>query len=91
MKIAPGDDPAAAVEPTKETIESGKYAPLSRPVFIYVNRKSLARKEVAAFARFYLSDAGQKLVSAAHCISLNPQQLEIERKKLEDALKANGS
>ncbi len=44
------------VEPTHETIESGTYAPLSRPLFIYVNVKSLDRPEVKAFVNFYLTN-----------------------------------
>lgn len=86
IKIAAGDDPALAIEPTRETIESGSYTPLARPVFIYVNRKSLARKEVAEFVRFYLSDEGQKLVAIAHCINLNAKQLSKQRQRLEEAL-----
>lgn len=47
-----------AVTPTTETIESGEYAPFSRPLFIYVNRKSAERPEVRAFVNFFLENAG---------------------------------
>jgi len=46
-----------AVLPAPETIEDGSYAPLSRPLFIYVNVKSLMRPEVKAFVDFYLENA----------------------------------
>lgn len=46
-----------AVAPTAETIESGEYAPFSRPLFIYVNAKSMARPEVKRFVNFYLENA----------------------------------
>lgn len=46
------------VSPTAVTIENGSYAPFSRPLFIYVNPKSLARPEVQAFVDFYLGDNG---------------------------------
>ncbi len=42
-----------AVSPSASTIESGAYAPFSRPLFIYVSVKSAERKEVDAFIRFY--------------------------------------
>lgn len=42
-----------AVMPTPETIESGDYAPFSRPLFIYVSKKSAKRPEVQAFVRYY--------------------------------------
>ncbi|HET9443901.1 MAG TPA: PstS family phosphate ABC transporter substrate-binding protein [Acidimicrobiales bacterium] len=47
------DDGGECVKPSDETVESGDYV-LSRPLFIYVKNESLARPEVAAFARFYL-------------------------------------
>ena len=47
-----------AVAPAPDTIESGKYNPFSRPLFIYVKKSSLERPEVKAFVDFYLADAG---------------------------------
>lgn len=44
------------VEPTVESITDGSY-PLSRPLYIYVSKASLAKPEVAAFARYYLENA----------------------------------
>jgi phosphate transport system substrate-binding protein len=46
------------VLPAADTIMSGQYSPLSRPLFIYVNRKSLSRPEVKAFVDFFLDEAG---------------------------------
>lgn len=50
------DGGKGCVAPTAENINSGTYAPLSRPLFIYVNKKSLARPEVKAFVDFYFKD-----------------------------------
>jgi phosphate transport system substrate-binding protein len=86
VKIAAGDDVSKAIEPTKETIENGTYTPLARPVFIYVNKKSLGRKEVVEFVRFYLSDEGQSLVSKAHCINMSADSLKEQRKKFGQAI-----
>ena len=44
------------VKPTAETITDGTY-PLSRPLFIYVNDASMARPEVKAFVKYYLTNA----------------------------------
>lgn len=44
------------VRPRPETIESGQYAPFSRPLFIYVRKKSAERPEVKAFVDFYLEN-----------------------------------
>ncbi len=58
-----------AITPTAQTIGSGTYAPLSRPLFIYVSSNALARPEVKAFAEFYINSA-DKLVSEVGYVSL---------------------
>jgi phosphate transport system substrate-binding protein len=46
------------VAPTAETVESGEYAPLSRPLFIYVKVESAETKpQVEDFINFYLENA----------------------------------
>ena len=57
VKIVKIDGGSGPVEPTFDTIKSGEYAPLSRPLFIYVNKASLEREEVKTFVQFYLENA----------------------------------
>lgn len=59
LKAVPIVNPASgdAVPPTAETIESGEYAPFSRPLFIYVNAASLRRPEVKRFVAFFVESA----------------------------------
>jgi phosphate transport system substrate-binding protein len=45
------------VEPTTESVRDGSYAPLSRPLFVYVKEASLARPEVQEFMKFYIENA----------------------------------
>jgi phosphate transport system substrate-binding protein len=47
---------APAVQPTPAAVRSGTYAPLSRPLFIYVSEKALARPEVRNFVDYYLKE-----------------------------------
>ena len=47
-----------AVLPSPEAVINGSYQPLSRPIFIYVNKKSLVRTEVRDFVDFYLKNGG---------------------------------
>ncbi|MCX7624766.1 MAG: PstS family phosphate ABC transporter substrate-binding protein [Candidatus Sumerlaeaceae bacterium] len=54
LKVVPIDGGNGPVEPSEETVLKGKYIPLSRPLFIYVNAESLQRPEVAEFINFYL-------------------------------------
>lgn len=50
-------DDEGAIEPSLENVLAAKYNPLSRPLFLYINRKSADRPEVRAFIEFYLVKA----------------------------------
>ena len=57
LKIVPIDNGDGPVIPDFTTIQDGSYSPLSRPIFIYINKESLTRPEVKAFVTFYLEVA----------------------------------
>lgn len=59
LKVVPIDAGKGAIEPTHDTIEKGTYAPFSRPLFIYVSKKSVERPEVKSFVGFYLQRAAK--------------------------------
>ncbi len=54
LKIDAGKGP---IEPTFDTIKDKSYAPLSRPLFIYVNKAKLDQPQVKEFVNFYLANA----------------------------------
>jgi phosphate transport system substrate-binding protein len=58
-----------AVEPSEKSVLDGSYQPLSRPIFIYVNTKSLAKPEVREFAEYYLKH-GAKLAKEVKYVPL---------------------
>lgn len=58
-----------AVPPSEATVLDGTYQPLSRPIFIYVNTKSLARPEVKEFVQYYLTN-GAALAKEVKCVPL---------------------
>lgn len=68
LKAVPIVNPTsgAAVPPTAETIESGEYAPFSRPLFIYVNAASLRRPEVKRFVAFFVENAPTMAVETGY-------------------------
>ena len=57
LKLVPIDGGDGPVSPSALTINNGSYAPLSRPVFIYLRSNALDRPEVSAFATFYIENA----------------------------------
>jgi len=62
-------DTGKPVSPTAKAIEEGDYAPFSRPLFIYVSKKSAQRPEVRAFVEFYLTE-GPELVEDVGYVKL---------------------
>lgn len=57
LKAVGIDTGKGGVLPSEKTVLDGSYQPLARPLFIYVNAKSLAKPEVKAFVEFYLKNA----------------------------------
>ncbi len=46
------------VSPSVQTVQSGAYTPLSRPLFIYVNAESAKKPEVNKFIQYYMKNGG---------------------------------
>jgi phosphate transport system substrate-binding protein len=69
LKIVPVDGGKGPVTPSEKTIMDGTYEPLSRPIFIYVNKKSAEKPEVKEFVEFYLKNA-PKLVKQVKYVPL---------------------
>ena len=87
LKLVPVDDEkadngAGPIAPTEATVKDGTYQPLSRPLFIYVNRKALDRPEVAAFIKFYLSH-GAELSKEVKYIPLPGNAYELAQKRAD--------
>jgi phosphate transport system substrate-binding protein len=62
------------VAPSPETIADNSY-PLSRPLFIYVNKAKLdANPALTAFVDYYVSDEGLENVTEAKYVALNDEQ-----------------
>lgn len=58
LKIVPIEGGNGPVAPSMQTINDGTYAPLSRPIFIYIRPDSLDDPAVARFVDFYMEHAG---------------------------------
>ncbi len=69
------DDGTGCVMPTRETIASGEYRPLSRPMFIYVKESALARPAVRNFVTYYMENA-EELIPVAGYVPLDASVYE---------------
>ena len=58
-----------AVLPSEQSVIDGSYNPLARPIFIYVNEKSLDRAEVRQFVEYYMKN-GSKLAAEVKYVPL---------------------
>jgi phosphate transport system substrate-binding protein len=82
LKAVEVDSGNGCVGPSTETAQSGEYAPLSRPLFIYVKDESLQRPEVEAFVQYYLDEAtaiaeeGQFIPAPEDILAKNKSDLE---------------
>jgi phosphate transport system substrate-binding protein len=82
LKVLGVDGGSGCIKPTPETVTSGQYAPLSRPLFIYVSNASLARLAVREFVKFYLEHAAE-LVPQVGYVALSPAEYQAGMVALE--------
>jgi len=83
LKLVAIDGGQGPVLPTMETVKNGSYAPLSRPIFIYVSSSAAQRAEVVAFVEFYLTMAS-KVVGDVGYIPLPQQEYDTQLQKFRD-------
>lgn len=73
---------AGAILPTLETVKDGSYAPLSRPLFIYVSSKAAASPAVVEFVNFYL-DSAPELSQEVGYIPLPEAEYKAQKEKFQ--------
>ncbi len=83
LKAVAVDGGNGAVLPSAETVIGGTYQPLSRPLFIYVNKKSLEKPEVKAFVEYYLQNA-KNLVKEVGYVQLPDEAYTYASEKLNN-------
>ncbi|MBA3726084.1 MAG: PstS family phosphate ABC transporter substrate-binding protein, partial [Armatimonadetes bacterium] len=84
LKLVGIDNGNGPVLPNEATINDGTYAPLARPLFLYVAMKSAERPEVKAFVEFYLSATGRQLVAEVGYVPLPDAAYELALKRFHE-------
>jgi phosphate transport system substrate-binding protein len=87
LKLVPIDDENDAngkgpVLPGYDNVVKGVYQPLSRPIFIYVSKKSAERPEIRQFVDFYLKN-GAALSKEVGYIALPDSAYPLAQKRFE--------
>ena len=83
LKVVPIDGGAGCIAPTDAAINSGRYAPLSRPLFIYVRADAAQQEHIAEFVRYYLSDHGRRLAASVGYIPFPDTVYDLALAKFE--------
>jgi phosphate transport system substrate-binding protein len=89
LKALAIDGGAGCVRPSVETVQNGRYRPLSRPLYVYVKRRSFDRLEVETFVDFILTNHRQ-IARAALFVPLTGAQVRSARAGFEAAVTGLG-
>ncbi|MFC6723943.1 PstS family phosphate ABC transporter substrate-binding protein [Halobium palmae] len=86
--LAIDDGDGTCVTPSLETAKTGKYKPLSRPLFTYPAREALAEEHVAEFAKFWIenSTSTELVAEQVGYVPLDDEQQKEQMQKLEQAI-----
>jgi phosphate transport system substrate-binding protein len=90
LKLIEVDGGSGCVAPSAETVQDGSYAPLSRPLYIYVNAASLTRPEVQEFMRYSVATVTEYLAEVGYVNSPGSVYVE-DQAKLEAVIAGTGT
>jgi phosphate transport system substrate-binding protein len=74
----------SCVKPSMQSIQSGEYKPLSRPLFMYPSAKAMRRPEVKAFMEFVVAQA-PAIAEASKIVPLTDEQTAKAKAELAKA------
>ena len=79
------DDGDGCVLPSTETIESGTYTPLARPLFIYVSSEAAEQNPVVQdFVEYYLSEDAREWIADTGYALLDPAAYELSLERFNE-------
>jgi phosphate transport system substrate-binding protein len=85
LNLVAVDDGNGCVDPSVETVQSGEYTPLARPLFMYPSTETLGTPEGEGFMQFVVDDY-DSIAEAALIVPMDETQAEEAQSNLESAL-----
>ncbi len=86
LKLVAVDGGNGCVLPSAETVIDGTYQPLSRPIFIYVNRARVDEKPILNdFITFYLENAAALSVEVGY-VPLSDELYQLAQQRFEERI-----
>ena len=86
LKAVEIDGGSGCVAPTDANINDGAYAPLSRPMFIYVRKDAAQTPHIAEFIRYFLGSEGQALATEVGYIAYPQQVYDLALARFENGV-----
>lgn len=83
LKVVAVDNGSGCILPSAKTVADETYQPLSRPLFVYVNKAAADRPEVRAFTGFYLARERTKVVTDVGYVPLPKKVLAAQLSRFE--------
>jgi len=83
LKVVAVDNGRGCILPSAAAVVDGTYQPLSRPLFVYVNRVAAARPEVKAFALFYVAPESAQYVKKVGYVPFPTATLAAQASRIE--------
>ena len=84
LNLVSVDDGKGCVAPSTETIQSGEYAPLSRPLFMYPGADAIQKPEVKAYMQ-YVVDNYDTIAEQAQIVPMDSSQASEASSALDKA------
>jgi phosphate transport system substrate-binding protein len=85
LNLVAVDDGNGCVAPSSETVQSGEYTPLSRPLFMYPSTDAIQKPEVVAFMQ-YAVDNFDTIAEQALIVPMDSSQASKAKSNLDKAL-----
>ncbi len=85
LNLVSVDDGNGCIAPGVDTIQSGDYSPLSRPLFMYPSAEAMQKPEVAAFMQ-YVIDNYDSIAEAALIVPMDDAQASEATSALDSAM-----
>jgi phosphate transport system substrate-binding protein len=83
LKLVAIDNGHGCIAPSPQTVATGTYEPLGRPLFLYVNTAAAARTEVKEFVHFYLALGSAEYVTKVGYVPLPAAALALQSSRFD--------
>jgi phosphate transport system substrate-binding protein len=89
LKLVAIDNGHGCIPPSPQTVATGAYEPLARPLFLYVNTAAAARPEVKEFVHFYLALGSAEYVTKVGYVPLSAAALALQISRFDKGVKGS--